>query len=225
MITQSVENFVKAIYDLQSNGEWVGTSTLAARLSQRPASVTNMIKRLAARDPALVEHVPYRGVRLNEVGTKVALEVIRHHRLIELYLAEALGVPWDRVHEEAEKLEHVISEDLADRIAGALADTRLDPHGSPIPTKDGQIEELGAIPMADLPTGTRGRIAEVRDSDPLLLRHLGAQGLYPGVEFTVVEHEAFGDSIRIRVGNDEHLLGRGAVAQMSVHRVPESEAA
>ena len=216
-ISQSVENFLKSIYELQNGSGWVGTSALARLLNQKPASITNRIKKLAAEDPPLVDYVPYRGVRLNETGAKVALEIVRHHRLIELYLAEALGVPWDQVHDEAEKLEHVISEDLEDRLAAALSDTRLDPHGSPIPTKDGLIEELNAVALADIAGGAHVRIAEVRDDDADLLRYLGERGLYPGAEFDVVGREPFGGSIRIRFRNREHLLGETAVSQISVH--------
>ncbi|MDA0991293.1 MAG: metal-dependent transcriptional regulator [Verrucomicrobia bacterium] len=217
MISQSVENFIKNVYDLQQGEGWVGTSLLAERLGQRPASVTNMIQRLAAEQSTLVDYRPYKGMRLTATGTKVALEIIRHHRLIELYLSEALGVPWDQVHEEAEKLEHVISEDLEDRIAASLSDTRLDPHGSPIPTKDGQIENLNAVPLGDIEPDTDVRVAEVYDHDPTLLRYLGALGLYPGTEFRVLSREAFGSSLRVRVGNDESNLGADAVPHISVY--------
>jgi len=216
MLSQAVENFLKNIYDLQSEGSWVSTSALAERLGQRPASVTNMIQKLAKDDAQLVEYMPYKGVRLNAMGNKVALEIIRHHRLVELYLSQALGVPWDQVHEEAEKLEHVISEDLEDRIAAALGDASRDPHGSPIPTKDGRIEKLDMLPLSDIPENTAVRVVEVYDHDPPLLRYLGELGLYPGAEFTVIGREEFGSSLRILLDGKEFRLGGDAIPHISV---------
>lgn len=216
MLSQSVENFLKTIYDLQSGERWVQTSTLAERLGQKPSSVTNMIQRLARERTSLVEYKPYRGVRLNATGTKVALEVLRHHRLIELYLSAALGVPWDQVHDEAERMEHVISEDLEARMASALQDPRVDPHGSPIPTKDGRITIVPTVALSEVPVNARARVVEVRDHDPRLLRYLGGLGLYPGAEFTVVEREAFGGSLKIRFRDQVLHLGEEALPHMRV---------
>ena len=201
LITRSVQDILKAIYDLQGGAaaNWVGTSALAARLAQKPASVTNMVQRLARSEALLVEYMPYRGVRLRDAGTKVALEVLRHHRLIELYLAEALGVPWDQVHAEAEALEHVISEDLEERMAAALSDPRLDPHGSPIPARDGRIDARPAVPLSCLNIGDHAGIVEVGDHDPELLRRLGSAGLYPGAHFTVVDRALAGEIGRAHV--------------------------
>jgi DtxR family Mn-dependent transcriptional regulator len=216
MLTQSEENIIKNIYDLGGVDLWVSTSALAERLAQKPASVTNMIQKLARDEALLVEYVPYRGVRLNETGIRVALEIIRHHRLLELYLSQALGVPWDRVHEEAEKLEHVLSEDLEERIAAALPDTRRDPHGSPIPTKDGQIEVLNAINLSEVAEGKIVSIAEVYDHDPGLLRYLGELGLYPGVEIRVLGREPYGGSLRFQRDGGEYRLGEDAIPHVSV---------
>jgi len=216
MLSQSVENFIKNIYDLQNGKTWVSTSALADRLGQKPASVTNMIQKLAKHEAQLVAYVPYQGVRLNPTGSKVALEIIRHHRLVELYLTEALGVPWDQVHEEAEKLEHVISEDLEDRIAAALGDACRDPHGSPIPTKDGRIEKLDMLPLSDVPENTTVRVVEVYDHDPPLLRYLGELGLYPGAVFTVIGPEEFGSSLRVLLDGKEVRLGGNAIPHISV---------
>ncbi|MCE9616595.1 MAG: metal-dependent transcriptional regulator [Lentisphaerae bacterium] len=216
MLSQSVENFLKAIYDLQKGDQWVATSALAERLKQKPASATNMVQRLARTEGQLVEYVPYQGVRLTDTGTKVALEIIRHHRLIELYLTQALGLPWDRVHDEAEKLEHVISEELEDRMAAALTDTRFDPHGSPIPTKDGHIKKNDAILLADVPVEASVRIVEVHDHDARLLRYLGDLGLYPGAAFTVIGREPFSHALQIQFGDRRLHLGEDALAHIWV---------
>lgn len=216
MLSQSVENFVKEVYDLQQETGWASTSALAERLSHRPASVTNMTQKLARQEGALVEHRPYHGVRLTAAGERIALEVIRHHRLIELYLAEALGVPWDRVHDEAERLEHAISEDLEERIAASLTDTRRDPHGSPIPTKDLEIEKDSTVPLSDVDPGASVRVVEVYDHDPELLRYLGSLGLYPGTEFELLSKETYGKSLEIRCGGKRLTVGEEALPHVSV---------
>lgn len=216
MLSQSVENFLKSIYDLQTGERWVQTSSLAARLGQKPASVTNMSQRLAREETPLLEYMPYRGVRLNATGTKIALEIIRHHRLIELYLTQALGVPWDKVHDEAERLEHAISEELEDRMAAMLQNPSVDPHGSPIPTKDGHIATIPGIPLPQAPERTPLRIVEVNDDDPRLLRHLGAMGLYPGAEFTITGREPFGGSLTIRFRDQDLHLGEEALPHIRV---------
>src|SRR5829696_10384041 len=170
--SEAIEDYAKAIYALtrRVEGHPVATNDLAERLRVTPASVSAMLKKLAERD--LVEHVPYRGVLLTPAGERVALEVMRHHRLLELYLAEHLGVPWDRVHEEAEALEHVISEDLEARIAAKLGQPTHDPHGDPIPNVDLEIDEGSARPLETLEKGARGRFVRVSDSDPEMLRYL-----------------------------------------------------
>src|ERR671935_2293033 len=153
---EAAENYAKAIYALQGKGggEPVGTNLLAERLGVTAGSVSAMLRKLA--DEGLVEHVPYRGVTLTAEGERLALEVLRHHRLLELYLAEALGMPWDRVHAEAEVLEHAISPELSERIAHALGNPTRDPHGDPIPTLDGQLPERPTRPLAELEPGDTG---------------------------------------------------------------------
>src|SRR6201996_5623029 len=163
--SQAIEDYAKAIYALERrDNEPVSTNALADRLGVTAASASGMVKRLG--ELGLVEHQPYRGVSLTEDGRRVALEVMRHHRLLELYLVQSLGVPWDRVHQEAEVLEHVLSEELEELIAAKLGDPPHDPHGDPIPTRDLTIEEEPTQTLQSLPTGTRGLFVRVSDSDP-----------------------------------------------------------
>ena len=201
-LSQSMENYIKTIHELQQESEWVSTSALARRLSHTPASVTNMIKKLAAPELSLLEYVPYKGARLTSVGEKVALEIIRHHRLIELYLAEVMGIPWDEVHDEAEKIEHVISEDVEDRMAAALGNPTIDPHGSPIPTKSGNIIDRQVCALNELGVGQSAIVAEVYDEDPKLLRYLGELGIYPDKEVTLVAREPFGGPLEVRMAGE-----------------------
>ncbi|MGH2883820.1 MAG: metal-dependent transcriptional regulator, partial [Solirubrobacteraceae bacterium] len=177
----AVEDYAKAIYALERReGEAVSTNALADRLGVTAASASGMVKRLG--ELGLVEHQPYRGVSLTEDGRRIALEVMRHHRLLELYLVETLGVPWDRVHQEAEVLEHVLSEELEEVIAAKLGDPTHDPHGDPIPTRELTIEEGTTQSLQNLELGTRGKFARVSDSDPEMLRFLAERGISPGEE-------------------------------------------
>jgi DtxR family transcriptional regulator, Mn-dependent transcriptional regulator len=213
--SEAVENYAKAIYSLQHRtGEPVATNDLADRLQVTPASASGMIKKLA--DQGLVEHVPYRGVQLTHDGEQVALEVLRHHRLLELYLVEQLGVPWDRVHEEAEALEHVISEDLEARIAAKLGQPTHDPHGDPIPDAELHIDEGETRSLADLETGARGRFVRVSDSDPEMLRYLTERGVRLGDVFDVLERQPFGGPLSVRFGEKVHALGGALAAAMRV---------
>ena len=178
-VTSAVEDYAKAIYALQVRGdEAVSTNALADRLRVTAASASSMVKRLDGL--GLVRHVPYRGVQLTDHGRRVALEVLRHHRLLELYLAETLGVPWDRVHDEAEVLEHVLSEELEELIAAKLGDPTHDPHGDPIPTRDGRVPEATTTALHDLEAGARGTFVRVSDADPAMLRYLADRGIAPG---------------------------------------------
>jgi len=214
-ISHAVQDYAKAIYSLSRRGEEaVTTSALAERLRVSPASASAMGKRLA--DLGLVSHEPYRGVRLTESGEKLALEVIRHHRLIELYLAEALGMPWDRVHDEAEVLEHAISDELSELIAAKLGDPTHDPHGDPIPTRDGRIEETATRSLAEGVPGELVVLTRVSDSDPEMLRYLGDRGIEPGTPLEVVGREPFGGPINVRVGKRELPLGIGLARAMRV---------
>ena len=174
--SDAIENYAKAIYAIAlRTGGPVSTNDLAERLSVTPASVSAMSNKLA--DRGLVEHVPYKGVQLTGDGERLALEVLRHHRLLELYLAEHLGVPWDRVHEEAEALEHVLSEYLEARIAAKLGHPTHDPHGDPIPDAQLRIEEGDTRSLADLEPGDRGQFVRVSDTDPAKLRYLDERGV------------------------------------------------
>ena len=214
-ISHAAQDYAKAIYSLSRRGqESVSTSALAERLGVSPASASAMVKRLA--ELGFVSHEPYRGVNLTPAGEKVALEVIRHHRLLELYLSEALGMPWDRVHDEAEVLEHAISEELSDLIAEKLGDPTHDPHGDPIPTRDGRIEEQVTRSLADIQPGDRVVLARVSDSDPAMLRYLGERGIEPGTPLEVVGREPFGGPLNVRVEERDVPLGLGLARAMRV---------
>ena len=205
MTSASVQNYLKAIYQLQESSETVTTNALAQHLGISAASVTNMVKKLARLK--LVRHSPYHGVELTRAGEKMALEVLRHHRLIELFLAEALGVPWEAVHEEAEKIEHVISEDLEDRIANFLGDPERDPHGDPIPTKAGKVAAKSFQSLLDVGAGKRAVIQRVSDQNPDHLKHFWKLGLVPTATVDVVHREPFEGPLTVRVASgDEHVL-------------------
>ena len=213
--SEAIEDYAKAIYALASRSVGpVGTSALAERLGVTPATATAMLKRLDER--GLVRHEPYRGVTLTADGERVALEVIRHHRLIESYLAEALGMPWDRVHEEAEVLEHYISEDLEALIADKLGDPSHDPHGDPIPGPDLAPPEDGGRPLEDLSPGEEGTFARVSDSEPEMLRYLAERGIGPGVTLRVTGRQPFGGPLLVEVGGREHALGDALVRRIRV---------
>jgi DtxR family transcriptional regulator, Mn-dependent transcriptional regulator len=213
--SSAVEDYTKAIYALQERGEGaVSTNAIAERLGVTAASASGMVKRLG--ELGLVVHEPYHGVSLTESGRNVALEVIRHHRLLELYLVQSLGVPWDRVHEEAEVLEHVLSEELEELIARKLGDPTHDPHGDPIPTRELQIEELATESLESLQAGMRGTFARVSDSDPEMLRYLADKGIAPGDELDVIERQPFGGPLFVRFGDQVHPLGGELARAMRV---------
>ena len=202
-----MEDYLKAIYKLQNgdNTQMVPTSALAESMAVAPASVTNMCKKLAELN--LLEYEPYQGVKFSSTGQKLALEIVRHHRLIELYLAEALAVPWDQVHAEAEKLEHVISEDLEERMAAALGDPKFDPHGAPIPTRSGKIHRHTSGSLIDMKVGDKLIVVEVDDDDPELLRYLGTLGIYPGTEMILLVQAPFEGPLTLSIGNAEYSVG------------------
>jgi DtxR family transcriptional regulator, Mn-dependent transcriptional regulator len=211
----AIEDYSKAIYALEQRGrEPVSTNALAERLGVTPASASGMVKRLG--ELGLVTHQPYRGVSLTESGRRLALEVIRHHRLLELYLVTDLGVPWDRVHQEAEVLEHVLSEELEELIAAKLGNPTRDPHGDPIPTADLRIDELPTDSLDSLPKGARGTLVRVSDSDPEMLRYLADRGIAPGDSFEVVDRQPFGGPLFVRFGSDVHPLGGQLALAMRV---------
>lgn len=214
IISQTMEDYLKAIYKLQEQQTPATTSALADYLGLAPASVTNMCKKLAELN--LIEYEPYQGVKFRPAGEKFALEMVRHHRLIELYLAEALGVPWDRVHEEAEKLEHVISEDLEERMAAVLGNPKFDPHGAPIPSRLGTISQQTADPLVEREAGDRLVVVEVDDQDPELLRYLGKMGIYPGTDVELVDRAPFNGPLILKIGQEKHTLGYQAAQSILV---------
>lgn len=210
-VTNAVEDYVKAIYSLHhGRNEPVSTSALAERLGVTAASATGMVKKLARME--LVRHVRYRGFVLTPLGRRLALEVLRHHRLLELYLAETFDMPWDQVHAEAEALEHVISEELEELIATKLGNPTVDPHGDPIPTRDGLIEESETVPLAELEAGDVGVFVRVSDSDPEMLRYLSERSIRPGQTLAVREKQPFGGPLIVRISRRDHALG-GLLAQ------------
>jgi DtxR family Mn-dependent transcriptional regulator len=210
-----VEDYAKAIYALErSSGGPVGNNQLAERLGVQPGTASAMVKRLA--ELGLVVHTPYRGVRLTDAGERVALEVLRHHRLLELFLAEALDLPWDRVHAEAELLEHALSEELEAAIAERLGHPTHDPHGDPIPSAALELDEPETISLAELDEGAEGLFVRVSDSDSGILRHLAERGLRPGRRLRAVERQPFGGPLLVRVGRRVEALSPDVARRMRV---------
>jgi len=214
---EGAENYAKALYELQgSRGSPVGTTAVAQRLGVTPASASGMLRRLA--DEGVVEYAPYRGARLTPEGERIALEMIRHHRLIELFLAEVLEMPWDRVHAEAEVLEHHISEELEERIAAKLGEPAIDPHGDPIPDRDLAVSADDSVPLSDLETGEEGVFTRVSDSDASMLRYLTERRIRPGASVMVRGREPFGGPVMVEVGGHTHPLGPELAGSMRVER-------
>jgi DtxR family transcriptional regulator, Mn-dependent transcriptional regulator len=214
VISEAVQDYLKAIYNLQAMGGAVSTSALAEAMGVSAPSATGMVKKLAGMK--LLRHTRYQGVVLTRAGEKIALEVLRHHRLLELYLAKALGYSWDKVHEEAETLEHAISEEFEERIFEALGRPTLDPHGHPIPTREGTVERPTHEPLSDLEPGATAVIRQVSDGDAEMLRYLGARGLIPEAAVEVVEKAPFDGPLTVRMGGRSHVLGRRLASQIRV---------
>jgi len=214
MLTEPVEDYLKAMYELELRHGVAATSDVAGLLDVAPASVTGMVRRLAAQ--GYVTHVPYRGVQLTEAGRTAALRTIRRHRILESYLAAVLGVPWDQVHAEAERLEHAASDDLIERMAAALGHPTSDPHGAPIPTVDGQVDLRRHRRLADLAIGERATMVQVSDKNPQLLRYLAEIALQPGAEVTMLARAPFDGPITLRVGDAESIVGPTLAAQVLV---------
>jgi DtxR family Mn-dependent transcriptional regulator len=211
----AIEDYAKAIYALQTREAGpVSTNALAERLGVTPGSASGMVKRLG--ELGLVDHTPYRGVTLTESGRRVALEILRHHRLLELYLVETLGVPWDRVHEEAEVLEHVLSDELEALIAAKLGNPTRDPHGDPIPTSDLVLQERPTRTLQSLEPGASGVFTRVSDADPDMLRFLADRGIAPGDRFEVLDKQPFDGPLFVRFGDDVHVLGGQLTGAMRV---------
>ncbi len=218
MISHAVEDYLKAMYELEEDFGAVTTSLLAVHLDVAPASVTGMVQKLAKAKPRLVNYERHRGVTLTPAGRKIALEVIRHHRLIELYLAESLGYEWDRVDAEAEKLEHVISEEFEDKIAALLGDPTTDPHGDPIPSKDGAVAAPSRLALSEVPAGQTVRVTRVRDDDPAFLRYLKELGIGLQVALTIAERAPFDGPLHILVAQAGAVpaLGRAVTDKLCV---------
>ena len=217
-LTQAVEDYLKAIYELSQEDGRASTSKLAEYLEVTPASVTGMIKKLASADPPLVDYQKHRGVVLTETGMNEALETLRHHRLLEMFLHEILGYPWDEVHEEAERLEHVISEKFEERIATVLGNPKHDPHGDPIPRLDLSMPASAETRLSDLTKGQSGTIKRVRDTDADLLRHLSDLGVTPETKVKVVDYSDFDKNthLRIKDQDDVVVLGQNITDQIYV---------
>lgn len=213
--SEAVEDYAKAIYKSQGRQEGpVSNSTLSDVLGVSPGAVTAMLKRMD--ELGLVSHVPYRGATLTPAGERLAIEVIRHHRLIEAYLAEALGMPWDKVHAEAEVLEHYISEDLEERIAAALGDPSHDPHGDPIPNSELVLAEQATTALSELALGDSGIFVRVSDSDPKMLRYLGEREIAPGDRLEVIDRQPFGGPLSVRFAAGTFAIGGGLAGAMRV---------
>jgi DtxR family Mn-dependent transcriptional regulator len=205
LLTRSVEDYLKTIYHLSLKGAPAGTSDIAHALELSPPSVSGMVKRLA--EQGLLEHAPYKGVELTDAGRRLALRMVRRHRVLETYLVEFLGYDWDTVHEEAEKLEHAVSDTLIERMAAALGHPRVDPHGDPIPEADGSIVEQELTPLPEVPVGTLIEIRRVDASHGDRLRYLATLGLKPGTRLTVVDQQPFNGPITLRTDNQDHIIG------------------
>ena len=212
---QAIEDYLKTIYVLEQEESPVSTSRIAAARSVKPGSATSMIQRLNRLN--LVNYEKHYGVSLTDSGRAIALEVLRHHRLVELYLIEALGFSWDEVHEQADLLEHVISEKLEERIAAALNYPDFDPHGDPIPAKDGSIITVTTQPLAAVETGSRATVSRVPDdADGELLRYLAELGLVPGTEIRVLEIAPFDGPLTLDVAGERVVIGRKASLAVQV---------
>lgn len=217
-LTPAMEDYLKGIFHLEDEGSGVSTAALATRLRVAAPSVTNMVKRLC--EMGLVDHSPYHGIGLTPLGRTLAVEVVRHHRIIELYLAEFLDVPWDKVHAEAERLEHVLSEDLEERMAAKLGQPGFDPHGDPIPSHEGTFPTDFTLTLWDTPVGERAEIARVSDRDAGLLAFLAERALVPGTIVRVVERSPYGGTITLATDRDQHIVGADLARTVRVRPAP-----
>jgi len=204
-LTRSVEDYLKAIYRLSTEGRPAATSDIARLLELSAPSVSGMVKRLS--ELGFLEHIPYKGVQLTEAGRRAALRMVRRHRLIEAYLVQFLGYSWDTVHVEAERLEHAVSDTLVERMAAALGHPVVDPHGDPIPSADGSIHETACTPLADVDIGETVEIRRVDESEPERLRYLALLGLVPGVVLTVLDRQPFGGPVTVESAGERHSIG------------------
>ena len=210
MGSESIDNFLKAIFQLAGEHDRATTAALAEQLTISPASVTGMLKKLSEADPPWIEYQKHHGARLTARGRARALEIIRHHRLIELFLYRVLDYSWDEVHVEAEKLEHAISETFEDRIAHVLGDPEFDPHGHPIPRRDGTLPDHADSSLIDMVPDTDAEVSRVSDHDPAMLQHLSSIGVQPGVRIHLVERRPFDGPLMLRVGDNPAVHAFGA---------------
>jgi len=217
-LTDTVEDYLKVIYDLSVDNKRVGTGQIAEILNVAPASVTDMFQRLANEDPPLLNYVKHQGVALTEDGRKAALETIRHHRLLELFLHEILGYSWDEVHAEAERLEHVISEEFEERVAAVLGNPERGLHGKPIPSRNLEMPDHDTCVLQELRPGQAGEVNCVNDDDPGLLRYLESRGLVPGASFEIIDYSPYDENLHLTIiGEDEVIvLGANVTAQIQV---------
>jgi DtxR family Mn-dependent transcriptional regulator len=217
MLSQAVEDYLKTIYKLQQNTAAVSTSDIARAMDVSSASVTNMVKRLAQM--GLLEYESYRGVTVTATGEKVALEIIRHHRLLELYLREVMGYSWEKIHEEAEHLEHHISEEFEQKIDELLGFPTHDPHGDPIPTREGEMADATTHQLADVDPGNSVVVQRVSDTDPEMLSYLEEIGLLPGVSVKVVEKAPFHGPITMLIDGDKRVVGYRVASNVFVEQL------
>jgi DtxR family Mn-dependent transcriptional regulator len=215
-LTISIQDYLKHIYELTENGEVASTNALARKLNISAPSVTGMVQKLASSRPALVEYQKHQGVTLTAEGRKAALEVIRHHRLLEAWLVQTLGYSWDEVHEEAERLEHVISEDFERRIAAAMGNPLRDPHGELIPTEDLKMPLDDSTPLSSLRPSQTATIQRVNASETQLLRYLEGLGLVPGTQIEIKEYSPFDQNLTIKVGRKSFVLGLNITSKIFV---------
>lgn len=218
-VTKSAQDYLKRIYELTEDGSSASTNDLARELNIKPASVTGMIQKLAAEKPALVEYQKHQGVTLTAAGKRAALEVIRHHRLLETWLVQTLGYSWDEVHEEAERLEHVISEDFERRIASALGHPLRDPHGELIPTADLKMPLDESTPLSALRKNQSGKILCIKGAEADLLRYLTELGLTPNTFIQVVEYSPYDHNLTIKVERKIHVLGLSITSKIFIEEI------
>lgn len=212
-----VEDYLKAIYELERSAKTAETNAIARLLGIAPASVSGMVRRLV--EQGLITHERYRGVKLTNLGRRAALKTLRRHRVIEAYLTSALGYSWDRVHDEAERLEHAASDELIDRMAAAIGEPETDPHGAPIPTREGTLREPTLVTLATLSPGARARVERVGDRNAERLRYLAELGIVPGATVQVIAREPFGGPIALRIDDTSRTIGVELATQILVSPV------
>ena len=223
MATESIDDYLKAIYELAGDDARAGTAAIAKKLEVAPASVTGMLRKLAEQEPPWVEYEKHHGAALTDRGRMRALEIIRHHRLIELFLHDSLGYDWDEVHAEAEKLEHAISERFEDRIAEKLGHPEIDPHGHPIPRKDGTIPTRDETWLPELEAGSEAVVSSVSDRNPEMLRYLSKLGLRPGVRIKLVEKSPFDGPLMLSIGDADEVTPLGYKVSREIHVLAAGE--